>query len=167
MSRLINSKLSLHNHQTFICSYCFHGCYTQDILDRYVERCKLHGAHSVKLPDNNNKQGRDKVKFTKTEFQLRLPFVIYAYFESILLLLLNKVGHGLHRRQDQREERDPPERVQTTPARTEQVELHYVYAEHGQRMQSIKHNNFNVILIVLLIIFHLRMRSIWKEYHIL
>ena len=115
MSRLINSQLSLHNHQTFICSYCFHGCYTQDILDRYVERCKLHSAHRDKLPDNNNnKQGCDKVNFTKTEFQLCLPFVLYAYFESILLLLLNTVGHGLHRRQDQSEDQDPPERVQTT-----------------------------------------------------
>ena len=28
MSRLISSQLSLHNHQTFICSYCLHGCYT-------------------------------------------------------------------------------------------------------------------------------------------
>ena len=106
----------------------------------------------------------DKVNFTKTEFQLRLPFVLYAYFESILLLLLNKFGHGLHRRQDKREDQDPPERVQ---ARTERVELHYVYAEHGQDMESVKHNNFNVILILLLIIFHLRMISIWKEYHIL
>ena len=31
------------------------------------------------------KKGRDKVKFTKTEYQLRLPFVIYADFESVLL----------------------------------------------------------------------------------
>ena len=30
------------------------------------------------------KKGRDKVKFTKTEYQLRLPFVIYADFESVL-----------------------------------------------------------------------------------
>ena len=30
------------------------------------------------------KKGRDKVKFTKTEYQLRLSFVIYAVFESVL-----------------------------------------------------------------------------------
>ena len=29
-------------------------------------------------------KGRDKVKFTKTKYQLRLPFVIYADFESVL-----------------------------------------------------------------------------------
>ena len=32
----------------------------------------------------DDKKERDKVKFTKTEYQLRLPFVIYADFESVL-----------------------------------------------------------------------------------
>ena len=85
MSRLIKSQLSLHKCQTFICSYCLHGCKTKEILDRHVERCKMHDAQRVKLPEKNDKKGRDKVKFTKTEYQLRLPFVIYADFESILL----------------------------------------------------------------------------------
>ena len=44
-----------------------------------MERCKMHDAQRVKLPEKN-----DKVIFTKTEYQLRLPFVIYADFESIL-----------------------------------------------------------------------------------
>ena len=38
----------------------------------------------MKLPEADNKKGQDKVKFTKTEYQLRLPFVIYADFESVL-----------------------------------------------------------------------------------
>ena len=50
-----------------------------------MERCKMHDAQRVKLPEKNDKKGRDKVIFTKTEYQLRLPFVIYADFESILL----------------------------------------------------------------------------------
>ena len=29
------------------------------------------------------KKGREKVKFTKTEYQQRLPFVIYVDFESV------------------------------------------------------------------------------------
>ena len=47
-------------------------------------RCKLHGAQRIKLPEADNKKGREKVKFTKTEYQLRLPFVINADFESVL-----------------------------------------------------------------------------------
>ena len=66
----------------FICNYCLHGCSTQDILDRHMGRCRLHGAQRVKLPQKGDVY--DKVMFTKTEYQLRLPFVMYADFESIL-----------------------------------------------------------------------------------
>ena len=54
------------------------------IVDRHVESCQLHGAKRVKLPEKNDVKGCDKIKFTKTEYQLRLPFVMYADFESIL-----------------------------------------------------------------------------------
>ena len=49
-----------------------------------MERCKIHGAQRIKLPETDDKKGRDKVKFTKTEYQLHLPFVIYADFDSVL-----------------------------------------------------------------------------------
>ena len=37
----------------------------------------------IKLPESDDKRGRDKVKFTKTEYQLRLPFVNYTDFKSV------------------------------------------------------------------------------------
>ena len=49
-----------------------------------MERCKLRGQQRIKLAEPDDKKGHDKVKFTKTEYQLRLPFVIYADFESVL-----------------------------------------------------------------------------------
>ena len=49
-----------------------------------MERCKLHGAHRMKLPKTDDKKGRHKIKFAKNECQLRLPFVIYADFESVV-----------------------------------------------------------------------------------
>ena len=39
-----NNYLFIYYCQKFICSYCLHGCKTKDILDRHVERCKLHSA---------------------------------------------------------------------------------------------------------------------------
>ena len=50
----------------------------------FVNIVKLHGAQRIKLPEADNKKGRDKVRFTKTEHELRLPFIIYADFESVL-----------------------------------------------------------------------------------
>ena len=53
-------------------------------LKEHMKRCKLHGAQRIKLPEVGNKKGSKEVKFTKTEYPLRLPFVIYADFKSLL-----------------------------------------------------------------------------------
>ena len=49
-----------------------------------MERCKLHVTQRIRLPQAGNNKERDKIKFGKTEYQLRLPFVISADFESVL-----------------------------------------------------------------------------------
>ena len=51
---------------------------------KHLERCKLHETQTIKLPESDDKKGYNKVNSTKTEYQLRLPFVIYADFKSAL-----------------------------------------------------------------------------------
>ena len=68
----------------YFCIYYLHGCTTEGVLRNHMERCKLHRAKRIKLPEAGNKKGCDKVKSTKSEYQLRLFFVVYADFESIL-----------------------------------------------------------------------------------
>ena len=80
LSRLVSAQLNNSGHQKYICKYCLHGCSSQEILDKHVEKCRLHGAQCVKLPEPDE----NKLFFKKTKCQLRLPFVIYADFESIL-----------------------------------------------------------------------------------
>ena len=58
MSRLVGRQLRHHHGHSFICQYCLHSCSTQDT--------------------------KNKLYFQKTECQLRLLFIIYADFESIL-----------------------------------------------------------------------------------
>ena len=60
-----------------------HGCSSEEVFKNHLERCKLHRAQRIKL-QAGDKKGREKVKFTKTEYQLHLPFVIYADFKSVL-----------------------------------------------------------------------------------
>jgi len=84
MSRLVRSQYSKYGHSHFFCPYCLHGCTRQDILDKHVARCQLHGAQRVKMPEKGDEKGRDQVRFTKIEYQLRLPFIMYADLESIL-----------------------------------------------------------------------------------
>ena len=80
LSRLVSVQISRYNGRKFICKYCLHGCSSQHILNKHMDRCQLHGAQRVKLPEPD----QNKLFFQKTECQLRLPFVIYADFESIL-----------------------------------------------------------------------------------
>ena len=80
LSRLVSAQLNNTRRQKYICKHCLHGCLSQHILDKHVEKCRLHRAQRVKLPEPD----QNKLYFKKTECQLRLPFVIYADFESIL-----------------------------------------------------------------------------------
>lgn len=81
LSRLVGQQISNHQYAQFFCKYCLHCCSTGEILAKHMERCQLHGAKRVKMPDPKE----NKLFFKKKECKLRLPFVIYADFESILL----------------------------------------------------------------------------------
>ena len=84
LSRLISIQYNNHNGKHYFCQNYLHGCTNEEVLKNHLERCKLHGAQRINLPEASNKEGHDKVKFTKTEYQVRLLFVIYADFENIL-----------------------------------------------------------------------------------
>ena len=84
LSRLISNQYNNHKGNTFFCQYCLHSCTSEDVLKKHLERCKLHRVQRIKLPEAEDKMGRDKVKFTKADYQLRLSFVIYADFKSPL-----------------------------------------------------------------------------------
>ena len=84
VSRLVLRQYNNDKNKKYFCQYCLPGCTSEEVLKNHLERCKLHGARRIKLPEANDKKGRDKVKFTKTEYRLHLPFVIYADFEIVL-----------------------------------------------------------------------------------
>ena len=82
LSRLVSSQYNNNYHKKYFCQYCLHVCKSEEVLKHHLGRYKLHGAQRIKLPKVDDKKGRDKNKFTKIEYQLSLPFVIYADFES-------------------------------------------------------------------------------------
>ena len=84
LSRLILIQYNNHNDKYYFCQYCLGGCTSEKVLKNHIERCKLHGAQTIKLLKVDNKKECDKIKFTKTKYQLHLPFVIYVDFESVL-----------------------------------------------------------------------------------
>ena len=72
------------NNKRYFCQCCLHGSTCEEVLKNHMERCKLYGAQRIKLLEAGDKKGCDKEKLKKTEFQLRLPLVIYAEFERVL-----------------------------------------------------------------------------------
>ena len=84
LRRLVSKQYNNHNNKKYFLQYCLHGCTSKEVLKNHLERGKLHRVQRIKLPEANDKKRCDKVKFTKTEYQLRLLFVIYTDFESIL-----------------------------------------------------------------------------------
>ena len=84
LSRLISRQNNNHNNKKYFCQYCLHDQTSEEVLKKHLERCKLHGAQRIKLPEVDDKKNCNKVKPTITEYQLRLPFIIYADFKSVL-----------------------------------------------------------------------------------
>ena len=84
LSRMVLRQYNNDNSKRYFCQYFLHGCTSEEILKNHLRRYKLQGAQRIKLPEAEYKKGRDEIKFTETEYQLHLPFVIYMDFKSVL-----------------------------------------------------------------------------------
>ena len=84
LSRLVSRQYSNDNNKRYFCEYCLDARTSEEVLKNHMKRCKLPWVQRIKLPEVSNKKGGNKVKFTKTKYQLPLHFVISADFESVL-----------------------------------------------------------------------------------
>nr|WP_253308882.1 DNA polymerase [Rickettsia endosymbiont of Ceutorhynchus assimilis] len=89
MSRLISSQLSKHDRQKYLCDGCLMYFSTEQKLKTHQEHDCAHV--SVKLPTTDlkkNKYGEEVpeniLKFINFEKKLKVPFVCYADFETII-----------------------------------------------------------------------------------
>ena len=63
----------------FYCPYCLHGFIRQDLLKDHKPHCCQHGPQRIELPNEDNAS----LHFKDYHKQLKVPFVIYADFESL------------------------------------------------------------------------------------
>ena len=80
LSRLLGDRTA-HNGYTYYCNYCLHGFTTQPLLDEHVPHCSPHGPQKLSFPKKEDQQW---VYFNHICKQLKVPFVIYADFESFV-----------------------------------------------------------------------------------
>ena len=84
---------SKDSHKLFFCYYCLQHFTSENILKNHTEVClKINRAQKVKMPQKDKKY----ILFTNYHKQLMAPFVIYADFECMTILI--KEGHGKQRR---------------------------------------------------------------------
>lgn len=75
------SSLTKHNGKMFYCNYCLHGFFREDLLIEHEPLCSKNGPQKIRMPT----EGSDLLYFNDVRKQLKVPFVIYVDFESILV----------------------------------------------------------------------------------
>ncbi len=63
----------------YYCRYCLHGFIREDLLQDHQPNCSQHGPQRIQLPDEENAS----LYFKDYYKQLKVPFAIYADFESL------------------------------------------------------------------------------------
>ena len=76
----MNSSKSKHHGKKYYCRNCLLGYSSEEALSKHWSYCKEHSCVRVELP----KEGTF-MKFTNIERSMRVPFVIYADFESYII----------------------------------------------------------------------------------
>ena len=78
-SRLMNSSKSKDEHKKYYCRNCMLGYRSEEALSKHWPYCKEHSCVRVELPEKGSSIG-----FRHPGRKMRVPFVIYADFESYI-----------------------------------------------------------------------------------
>ncbi|XP_051159269.1 uncharacterized protein LOC127280359 [Leptopilina boulardi] len=81
LSRLVSKQLTNHKCKKYICDRCLHYFSSAEKLNVHDEKCKRMNVCSVKLPNAEN----CKITFKNYDNKEKVPFIIYADCESLLL----------------------------------------------------------------------------------
>ena len=79
LSRLLGSLNSKNEHKQHFCVNCLNSFNSVETRDKHFEYCVDREAVKVEMP----RQG-SKIRFTDGSKQMKVPFIMYADFESIL-----------------------------------------------------------------------------------
>ena len=80
LSRLLSKENSKHKEAQHFCTNCLNGFESEIVRDEHYEYCRSKDSVRVEMPTKN-----PIVKYADGQYQFKVPFVIYADFESILV----------------------------------------------------------------------------------
>ena len=79
LSRLLSSKNTNHKGKEYFCNNCLQGFKEESSRDEHIVYCMNNEAVKVEMPHKN-----PIVQYSDGQFQFKVPFIMYADFESIL-----------------------------------------------------------------------------------
>ena len=79
LSQLLGASNSKDGHKQHFCINCLQGFHSQESRDRHFEFCSDNDAVKVEMPESGS-----VLKFHDGQNQFKVPFIMYADFESIL-----------------------------------------------------------------------------------
>ena len=79
MSRLLSSQSNIHEHALHYCPRCLNHFTTQEKLATHKEYCSTHEAVKIEMPGEGT-----ILKFKNYNRSMRVPFIVYADFESFI-----------------------------------------------------------------------------------
>ena len=74
LSRLLGDQHT-NTRRYHYCPYCLHGLIKERLLEDHIPYCQTHGSQKIVLPND----------YKEIRKQLKVPYVIYADFESLLI----------------------------------------------------------------------------------
>ena len=80
ISRLLSKLNEKTKYAYHYCMNCLNGFWTESARDKHYEYCSSNGHVKVSMPPEEEKW----IKFYDDQYQFKVPFMLYADFESIL-----------------------------------------------------------------------------------
>ena len=79
LSRLLSSQNTKHKGKEYFCMNCLQGFNEESSRDKHLDYCINNESVKVEMPHRN-----PIVQYSDGQFQFKVPFIMYADFESIL-----------------------------------------------------------------------------------
>ena len=82
LSRLLQSQNTKHKGKEYFCMNCLQGFWEEKSRNEHVGYCKDNELVRIEMPHK-----KPVVEYSDGQFQFKVPFIMYADFESILKLI--------------------------------------------------------------------------------
>jgi len=83
LEKLVQSQVAKHKEKIFICRMCLNFFQSKDKLNDHKTYCNKHKCVKIEMPE----LGKNIIKFKNYNHFLKVPFVAYADFESLLKII--------------------------------------------------------------------------------